>query len=169
MDVNDMCDSLNKALNLEVEGKDFYTKCAEKTSSAEGRRMFDYLAKEEEAHYNKVLRIFETDFKEAYAERMKKCEPNMKIKPSGVFKKKIAGGKISTKSDVLDALNISLKAEEDSIRLYEKLAKQSFQADTIRLFEQLVEEEKTHHSILENEVEFVTKTGEFTDFKTITL
>ncbi len=91
------------------------------------------------------------------------------IKPSGIFEEKIPGGNLNDRSDALDALNIGIKAEDNSIKLYTKLSQASFQPDTIKLFKQLIEEERMHRSILENEVEFVTETGEFHDFKTVTM
>ena len=169
MDVNEICDALNRALYLEAEGHEFYIKCSQNTKSKEAQQMFNYLAKEEETHFKKVEDIFEREYKREYDEHMKTCKPPGKIPPSGVFEKNIPGGRVDDKSDSLDALNIGIKAENNSIKLYEKLAKEAFQPDTIKLFKQLAEEERRHRSILEAEVEFVTQTGEFHDFKTVTM
>ena len=168
MDSNDICDALSKALYLEAEGHEFYIKCSQSTKNNDAQGMFKYLAREEEIHFKKVEEIFEREFKKEYEAHMKTCKPPGSIKPSGVFEKNIPGGRIDEKSDALDALNIGIRAEDNSIRLYERLAKESFQPDTIKLFEHLAEEERKHHAILEAEVEFVTQTGEFHDFKTVT-
>ncbi|MCX6694924.1 MAG: ferritin family protein [Candidatus Altiarchaeota archaeon] len=169
MDVNDMCDALEKALYLEAEGHEFYVKCGQNTKSKEANDMFKYLAKEEERHFKIIEDIFEKNFRKEYDGRIKTCKPPGKIQPTGVFEKNFPGGRVDEKSDALDALNIGIKAEDNSIMLYQKLAKESFQVDTIKLFEKLVEEEKKHKEILSYEVEFVTGTGQFHDFKTVTM
>ncbi len=165
MDEKKMCEALEKALRLEEEGMNFYTKCGETTNDKNGREMFQYLAKEEVKHYNKVAQIFKTYLQKGYCDYI---AGKKDAKKSGVFEKNFPGGSLNEKSDVLDALNIGLKAEENSIRLYKKLATGA-ESDDVRLaFQKMMDEEQRHKSILENEVEYVTGTGEFNDFRQVT-
>jgi len=166
----EVCDALTRALDLEVEGMEFYAKCAEHTSSRDGKDMFKHLAGEEKVHYEKVTDIFKRLYNDeycSYAEAHRRV--GMRVSGGGVFEKKVPGGNLDDESDALDALNIALKAEENSIRLYEKLAAGTSDRDARVLFTRLVDEERTHRSILEAEAEFITETGEFHDFKTVTM
>lgn len=166
MDAGEMFDALSRALDLETEGYEFYMRCAENTKSKEGQEMFRYLAEEEQTHYKKVKEIFKNEFRKEF-EKYEGISEEMG--QSGVFEEKVPGGNLDEKSDALDALNIAIKAEVNSIELYEKLAEGSSKPDIKNLFEKLAEEEKKHRSILEAEVEFVTETGEFHDFKAVTM
>jgi len=164
--INDptMCDALSRALDLEVEGREFYIACAQRTKNGDGKAMFNFLSKEEKKHYENVSKLFEAREYDGYCEYVE-----AKGLKTGVFKSKVLGGNLDGKADALDALNISLAAEDQSIELYETLAGASGDAKMRRFFEKLVGEERKHRNILENEVEFVTGTGQFKDFRTVTM
>ncbi len=68
----------------------------------------------------------------------------------------------------LDALNIALKVEDKSIKLYSRLARESENPELRSFFKELVREEENHRSLLETEIEFVTETGSFKDFRVVT-
>lgn len=157
---------LNKALEIELEGRKFYLECMAKTNHAGGQEMFRYLAEEEWIHYEKVEKIYHREFEKEYKEF--KREQSAKEPVSGIFPKKVPGGNIDNRSDALDALNIALKAEDNSILLYERLAGGSKNEKLKKVFAQLVLEEKKHFMILEKEIESVTGTGAYTDFKMVT-
>jgi len=159
-----MCRALESALSLELEGRDFYRRCAENTSDQEGKAMFGYLAGEEQTHYNKIEDFFNRQFHMEYCEYIEG-----KKDASGVFRTDVPGGRLDSTSDALDALNVGIKAEEKSIELYSKLSGEAPDEKTKAFFDRLQEEERKHRNILDNEVEFVTKTGEFHDFKTVTM
>jgi len=162
----ELTEILNKALDLEAEGIRFYNECLSKTKSKGGQEMFKYLAEEEAIHYDKVERMYRREFNKEYEQyRDKNKYPE---KESGVFPQKVAGGSIDGRSDALDALNIALKVEENSMTLYNVLAKAPHSEKIKKFFGKLLEEEMKHHVILEKEIESVTRTGTFTDFKAVT-
>jgi rubrerythrin len=153
--------ALSKALGLEQQGFLFYTESAKRTVDESGSQMFWWLAGEEKKHFMRIL--------EAWAENLPSEKPP-EFNPDAasfnylVFVKKFAGGE-----DELDALNTGIHTEEASIALYSLLAENKDLSPKARkLFETLVREEEKHLAILNKEVEFVTKTGEYTDFRTVT-
>lgn len=162
----ELTEALNQAMDLEVEGRRFYLECMSKTRSTAGAEMFKYLAEEEAVHYDKLERMYRREFNkefEAYRDRHKYPD-----KESGVFQNKVPGGNVDNKADALDALNIGLKAEQNSVVLYRKLYGLAHSDELKKFFSRLIDEERKHHRILENEVETVTGTGAYTDFKVVT-
>jgi rubrerythrin len=157
-------DALSRALDLEVEGRHLYLDCSRRTANAEGKALFNFLANEEKVHYEKVARYFESVDFEGYCSYVE-----AKNLVSGVFEKSVLGGKLDKRSDALDALNIGIKAEENSIELYQNLAKESKKNEISIFFSKLVGEENRHLIILKTEAEFVLETGEFHDFKVVTM
>jgi len=158
--------SLRKALNLELDGYEFYTKCAQLTDSKEAKEMFNFLAREEQTHYERIEDLYQENFREeyfAYERCIRTEEPNKSV--SKIFDLE----KLHEKADVLDALNLGIKAENESISLYGNLAQSSENKEMKEIFEKLVEEEKKHLLILEGERETVTDTGAFKDFKIVTM
>ncbi len=166
MTTKEISEVLNKALVIELEGRKFYLECMAKTNHAGGREMFRYLAEEEWIHYEKIETLYHREFEKEYKE-YKKIQ-SAKEPQSGIFPKRVPGGNIDNKSDALDALNIALKAEDNSVLLYERLAGGSKNEKLKKVFTQLVLEEKKHYLILEKEIESVTGTGAYTDFKVVT-
>jgi rubrerythrin len=159
-----MSDALSRALDLEVEGRQLYLNCAINTSNNDGKSMFNFLANEEKIHYEKVAKFFEKNDYTSYCNYVE-----AKGLSSGVFEKKVKGGNLDGKSDALSALNVGIRAEENSIKLYQRLADDAENSNIKKFFEKLVVEENKHKLILVTEVEFVTDTGEFHDFKTVTM
>jgi rubrerythrin len=159
-----MCDVLGRALDLEVEGREFYLKCSQSTKSSDGKDMFMFLANEEKIHYDRIAQLYEREDYKGYCDYVQS-----KGLESGVFSKRVKGGTLDDKSDALSALNVGIKAEENSIELYSALANEAISEEMKLFFERLVSEERRHRNILANEVEFVTGTGDFKDFTTITM
>jgi rubrerythrin len=160
----DLCDALSRGLDLETEGMEFYLGCAGNTANKGGKDMFDFLAREEKLHYDKISELFRSHDEEAYLAYVE-----AKGLTSGVFEAKGPGANLDEKADALDALNAGIKAENNSIRLYERLSEEAPTEDIRSLFMRLVGEEKNHKNILESEIEFVTKTGDFKDFRAVTM
>jgi len=165
MDEKKMCNILVKALNLEEEGRDFYIENEKVTEDENGKKMFRFLAEEEIRHYNKVAAIFKKYLHEGYCAWENQKEERG---TTGIFEVDIPGAGKTGSSDALQALNVGIRAEENSIELYKSLANDA-QEDEMRIaFSKLVDEEMGHKSMLEEEVEFITNNGHFNDFKRVT-
>lgn len=158
-------EALIKAMNLEKEGFAFYKNAAEKTQDSEGKEMFLFLAEEETKHSKKILEILNEGNFEGKPEVW---VPETSDIDTNIFKEKVSGGETNSKADSLSALNIGIAAEKNSIELYTKIAEQIDNQEYARFFNTLIGEEQKHLTILEKEVEFVTETGNFYDFKTVT-
>jgi len=159
----EVIDALNKALDLETAGRAFYLECADKTKDANGKRMFEYLAGEEEAHFERVEKIYREEFNKEFIE----SRENPK-KPLSIFELKVPGGSLDEKSGALDALNIALRAEENSIMLYTKLLNAAHSDRMKKIFNKLLGEENKHYTLIKQEIETMTKTGGYYDFKVVT-
>ena len=165
MSSREISEMLNMALQIETEGRRFYLECMERTAHAGGKEMFKYLAQEETIHYETVEKIYRREFEKEYLS-FKKTEAGLGA--SGIFKMKVPGGAADANGGALDALNIAIKAEDNSALLYRRLAGASKNPRLQKVFARLAEEEKKHFYILEKEVESLTKTGAYTDFRIVT-
>lgn len=54
----EVMDALMRAMEIEKETFDFYTRAEQKTFDPEGKRVFRWLAKTEEAHYLKLTELY---------------------------------------------------------------------------------------------------------------
>jgi len=159
--LTDIKDALTRAFKLEESGYFFYTEAARRTTDEKGKQMFWYLAGEEKKHFERVRELWSENLGDA--EKAPAFNPDASSLEHGVF-----GSDKTEDVDELDALNAGIDAEELSITLYRIFAKrQDFSKRAREAFDELVGEEQKHLAILSGEVEFVTQTGEYTDFKTV--
>lgn len=158
-------EALKKAIELEERGYAFYSQCAEKTKNSEGKEMFSYLAREEVKHMEKIRELSEGG---SIDRGIVVNIPDMAEVEFDVFERKVPGGEADEEADALGALNIGVRAEKNSIKLYSGLVEQCGGGVCRDFFARLVGEEQKHLSILEAEADSVTETGNFFDFKTVT-
>jgi len=152
--------ALEKGLSIEQQGYVFYKESARLSADENAVGMFVFLAGEEEKHFNIILDVWSKQL------------PNIKppeFKSQAALDKVFIGKMAEGGRDELDALNIGIEAEKNSISLYSYLAKRSDISERSRnIFDELRSEEEKHLAILHGELEFVTQTGEYTDFKNVT-
>lgn len=157
---NEIKEALGKALDIEQQGYLFYTESAKHTPDKNGAAMFWWLAGEEKKHFERIRAI--------WAEDMQSIKPPEFSPDTAALNYRIFKKTSSETEDELDALNTGITAEESSIALYSYLSKHAgLSGKARRVFHQLMGEEEKHLAILNKEVEFVTKTGEYTDFRTV--
>ncbi|MFH1403938.1 MAG: ferritin family protein [Candidatus Altiarchaeota archaeon] len=158
-------EAFKKAIELEERGYAFYKKCSENTGEGEGKSMFDFLASEEVIHANRIREMME---KSGLDMVLMVWIPDIHEIEDDIFRVNVPGGRADDKADSLAALNIGIQAEKNSIELYRRLGEQCGDESCSVIFNNIAGEEEKHLMILEKEVEFITETGEFHDFRTIT-
>lgn len=155
----DFIEMVKAAIELEIEGYGFYMECLRKTNSETGKDMFEFLAKEEIVHREKLEQEYKRHTDSDYT--------STSAGQSRIFPEDVEGGKADEKADELDALNMSIEAEKRSIAHYMKMLDETNEQATIGLIKDIIKDEEKHLAILEKEVEFVTQTGEYTDFRAV--
>lgn len=133
-------------IQIEKNGRDFYNEMAGRTESQKSREIFEYLAQEEEKHIAAFQEILDSVRKyeppEAYTAEY---FAYMNSLASGyVFTQKDKGQEIArnTKSD-MEAVEVGIKAEKDSILFYEGMIK-VVPDYHYKILEELIGQEKGH-------------------------
>jgi rubrerythrin len=134
---------LSTALELEQKGFHFYKHAETSTQNETGKKMFSQLAREEEEHIISLKDMF-TDL---YPQQSGKHIP-------------LFTGTVSEYSGEVEALQIAIEMEKQSIQFYSEWAQEELQS----LFNQLIEFEKTHLELLQAELDYVQKTGFWFDY-----
>jgi rubrerythrin len=154
----DVKNAIKTAIQMEKDGFAFYKKASAQTSSDMGREIFDSLANDEQLHLEVFQKLFE--------DRIKKSEWNNLVNSSkkyadiDIFPKdlqQIEGANPDTNE--LDAIKIAMDSEKDAIEYYGKIKEKTKEEDIKRIINEIIEQEKNHYSILQEEFEHLTKTG----------
>lgn len=154
----DVKNAIKTAIQMEKDGYAFYKKASAQTSSDMGREIFDSLANDEQLHLEVFQKLFE--------DRINKSEWNNLVNSSkkyaeiDIFPKdlqQIEGANPDTNE--LDAIKIAMDSEKDAIEYYGKIKEKTKEDDIKRIINEIIEQEKNHYSILQEEFDHLTKTG----------
>lgn len=146
--------AVEMAIKMEQEAVDFYTKCAEKTNNPIGKKMFLSIAEDENYHIACATKIMQgQEFKPA------EVTPLQDMKAIFEQNKKVMLQRVASTTDELEALNIAMKMEKETIEFYKKAAAQAIDPAESALFECLIRDEEEHFSIFQNTYSFLSDTG----------
>ena len=150
-------EALQLAIQMEVDGKEYYMKASRESDNEVGRELFQWLAAEEDSHLQK--------FEEIYGViRSKKSWPDIDIEPggrerlstlfAGVAEKAGIGKKAS--SAELDAIARAMDAENKTRDLYQRRGEETAYDAERSFYEALAVEERGHYLALVDYREYLT-------------
>lgn len=147
--------SLEVAINIEIEGRKFYLQQAENTNDSGLKSIFQTLAEEEGIH-EKILKSkaqnLPYELVDTYAE----------IKSLFVSigeHRELLG----LAPDAVDAYSTALENERRSIELYTEMLKEATDEQEQQIIEFILEQEKIHFSVMEQLVEMVSRPKEWVE------
>ncbi len=157
--------ALETAIQMEIEGRDFYTRAAEKVSWPEGREMLTDLAADEMEH----IRILKEEHAALLAGHdwleANKVAPAISAdsEPLPVFEKKdsVIAAMVDDRADALAVLDVAIKNEYKSHTYYAKQLGLATNPEAKAVFAWLVKEEKSHQEILANYAMYIGAQGEW--------
>ena len=154
--------ALDMAMEREKGGNRFYLEAADKTADSKGKRMFQWLAKEELKHLQWVEQQRQALIQGKKWQKVTGLDEPL-IKKSDFPQPAESAGTVKPNTGELEALSLGIKAEKDSIALYTKAGQDTVDAEGKAMFTRLVQEEKVHLDILEEEYEWLRQSsGYFT-------
>ena len=141
-------DAIMKAMELEKETFDFYTRAEQKTFNAGGKRILRWLARTEEAHYLKLTELFSSldqggrwVFYGGTTIPLESGDPEEKH--------------IGFDTNDLEALEVAMDIEKKGIAYFDDLAKSTTDPDGRSMLETLRDEEKEHLRIITEKYESI--------------
>jgi len=147
--------ALEVALNNESNERDFYLRNAERTNDPMGKSMFETLAKDEDEHYNRILKLHEK------LEKGGKWPETLPLEVKGtvikdVLKKVVESVDTSTKADTddVEAVKLAIEFETKGEAFYKNL-KETVENTREKEFYGFLESiEREHRLSLEDTLEY---------------
>jgi len=141
-------DLLGVAIEREKGAYDFYSRATEMTHDTRGKGIFIWLAQQELGHYGSLRRL-----KEALPETSNETEfgrlSDADSKIIENLSKSEASGEVTATTTALEALQIAMQAERDSIEIYRRAERSATDPGAKVTFDGLVAEEQAHLLLLE--------------------
>ncbi len=155
---DDVKNAIKTAIQMEKDGYSFYKKASAQTSSEMGRDIFESLAKDEQLHLEVFQKLFE--------DKIEKSEWNNLVNSSKKYAeidifpqdlKQLEGANPDTNE--LDALEIAMDSEKNAIDYYGDIKEKTKEENIRQIINEIIEQEKNHYSILQEEFDHLSKTG----------
>jgi len=151
-------EAIKIAIQMEVEGCDFYAKAAKTTGNEMGKAMFTQLAKDEMEHKRTFEAMFDKVADPSQWRKLAAQTPGVPVLP--VFR---ATSKELRKSKGLladaNAVRVGIEKERLSIDYYEKAALDSDDDQAKMIFNNIKEQEEYHYNLLQAELDSIMGTG----------
>jgi rubrerythrin len=152
--------SLDVAIQTEKDGRDFYKRAAERSSDPGGKLLFVSLADDELEH----LRLLESQ-REALVTKGQwlsspmpdQRAPSVKVQGAPLFSREAVTSNVNAYTSELSALRLAFLMEKDAVVFYTRAAAETVNSDGKAMYERLVEMEKEHQRILEEEYNALAK------------
>ena len=151
-------DAIKTAIQMEKEGYAFYKKASSQTSSDMGKEIFESLANDEQLHLEVFQKLFEDKIEKSEWDDL--VNSSKKYTEIDVFPKdlkQIEGA--NPDANELDAIHIAMDSEKNAIDYYGKIKEKINEEDIKKIINEIIEQEKNHYSILQEEFDHLSKTG----------
>ena len=151
-----MLEALEIAVQMEIDGKEYYLKASQESSNELGTKLLQSLAAEEDTHRQKFGEIYD-------AIRNKKAWPKTDFQPDGgkrlrtIFARAIGdmGSDIKVSATELDAVQTAMGMENKTHDFYKSQGKNATYHAEIEFYEALAAEEREHYLILLDYYEYL--------------
>lgn len=149
-------EALRVAIQMEIDGKEYYQKAGKKTHNIVGKDLFQWLADAEDQHRQKFEEIFETI-------KNKKTWPEIDMQPGKgkiadtIFSKATEAGTpyINPPSAELDVIAKAMEMENKTVDFYKRQNEKAVFDAERNFYEALAAEEKGHYLVLVDYREYI--------------
>ncbi|HWR81706.1 MAG TPA: ferritin family protein [Candidatus Deferrimicrobium sp.] len=159
---DDILEPFRIARRLEEEGRQFFQQAAAETESRLAQQTFEFLAREEDKHIEKIDRFY-TSLEESGGKDCPEIEKSDAEQRLAAFNDMLAQLKDEIKPTVTDieAYRLALKFENGAEEFYAAQIRQTDNPRITKFYRWLIEEEKMHARLLKSCLNFVENPGEW--------
>ena len=149
-------EALQSAIQMEIDGKEFYLKASRESSNDMGKKLLGTLAAEEDLHRQKFEQIYDAISRE-------KAWPKTDFQPDGgialrtIFARALEEGSLNIKAPVteLDSVQAGMVMENKTYDFYKSQEKDASYHAERDFYEALAVQEREHYLILLDYYEFL--------------
>ncbi len=158
-------EAIKTALDYETRIRDIYREAAKKISDPRGKKILQLLGDDEQLHIEYLLDRLELWGKTGKLsdKKLESSIPSIETIQKGVEKIKSHVSKENRRGEI-EILSKALKAEVETSNFYERMVNE-LSDEGQRMFARFLEIEENHISAVQFELDYITKTGYWFDFK----
>lgn len=148
--------ALKKALQMEMEGQEFYHKAGQKSDNPLAKKLFQHLVEQENVHIQKIKEIYQgIESKTGWPEKETTFKHERSLR--SVFKEAIENMNtdIEVSSSEIEALKTAMDMEDNSYSFYRSRAKEATSSAEELFYQALTAEERGHYLTLLDSHEYL--------------
>jgi rubrerythrin len=151
---------LQKAIEIEAFGQDYYNKLKGAVEDKEGSALLGYLANAEKEHQEQLMNILTNYGAEARKVEIDTLMADILMEEGiqNIFKGLMAKAKLEV-TDAIEAMKLGMEVESRSIDFYRKNAEKTPEQDIATLFHDLSNWEKEHLALLKENLRTLKDEG----------
>ena len=146
---------LVQAIKGEIEGRELYKVAAERTEDRKGKEVLNYLAEEEDKHYEALSKMYQDLSEGRKVEMPDLGKPFSFDEPKSPIFSRDFIKRIKDKHFEMSALSIGLRLEMDAFRFYDKAAEKVDNPKLKEMFKKLSSWERGHYDMLQREIDYL--------------
>ncbi|HHW55421.1 MAG: ferritin family protein [bacterium] len=151
-----MKEIIEKALDFEREGHEFYEKLAGEVANPLAKKLFASLAEQEKEHMERIQEIYASDFQ--VSGQAPGTAENMEETMKQIFHE-LDESKKRIPLEQLEGYKLAMELEKRGIKMYRELAEKALGEKEKAFFEALAREEREHLTALDNVYRFLVDTS----------
>ena len=149
-------EALQTAIQMEIDGKEYYLKASQKSSNELGKKLLQSLADEEDTHQKKFTEIYNA-IRDKKAWPATDFRPDRSKRPRTVFAQALGriGSNAQALATELDAVQTAMSMENKTFDFYNGRSKEASCDAERELYRALAAQERTHHEVLLDYYEYL--------------
>ena len=158
-------EAIKTAIDYETRIRDIYREAAEKISDPRGKKILQFLGDDEQHHIEYLLDRLELWGKTGKLsdKKLESSIPSIETIQKGAEKVKSHVSQENRRGEI-EILSRALKAEVETSNFYERMVNE-LSDEGQRMFARFLEIEENHIDAVQFELDYITKTGYWFDFK----
>lgn len=147
---------LREAIEIELKGKEFYTRARDRSRHELGRKIFAHLIIEEDGHLARIREVFQA-LQSARPWPESQSGAAVRAPAAEVFARllKEQARQVKAESADLEALQTALGLEEKNERFYRELVPKSQDSFEREFFTRLADEERGHYQLISDTIQYL--------------
>jgi len=156
-DLSEIKGALKLAIQIEIDGKQFYTRSGKESNNELGKELFAWLAVQEDKHRQRFQGIYDS-LAEEKGWPVTKIKPDKGSKPATIFSRaaRESGSRTSAKKAEFAAADEAMEMEIKSRDFYRQLSAKATSPDQKKFFDLIAAEEQGHYLYLVDYKEYMT-------------
>ena len=149
-------DALRIAVQMEIDGKEYYIKASQASSNSAGRKFLKSLSEAEDIHRQKFIQIYESvRDKNAWPRAFLSPGANKHLKTIFSTATERMAARTNVLKDELDAVQLAIKKESQTFDFYTKRSAKATGEAEKTYYSAIADEEREHHLALSDYYEFL--------------